>query len=75
VISEVQLKKGIVKFYNEDKGFGFIQDLEKQEHFIHYNIAEDMNLRSDDEVLFCSEEREHKGIKRMQVIYIVKIPK
>ncbi len=34
--------KGIVDFYNDAKGFGFIKDLEnKQSYFVHINNAED----------------------------------
>lgn len=45
--------KGTVKWYNSEKGFGFIKGEDDQEHFVHYsklpqgqsNIREEDNLQ------------------------------
>ncbi len=37
------IRQGIITFYNESKGFGFIRDLENQKSvFVHVNDMEDM---------------------------------
>ena len=44
--------KGIVKFFNEEKGFGFIiQDGTKKEIFVHRNETKEY-LQENDEVQF-----------------------
>ena len=46
------MNKGIVKFYNESKGFGFIKDSETgKEYFVHSSGLKD-NIRENDEVTF-----------------------
>jgi cold shock CspA family protein len=36
------IRKGVVSFFNDSKGYGFIRDLEtKQDFFVHINNAED----------------------------------
>ncbi|GIV38899.1 MAG: hypothetical protein KatS3mg033_0699 [Thermonema sp.] len=48
--------KGIVKFFNETKGYGFIRDLDSnQEYFVHVSGLID-EIRSDDEVAFDLQE-------------------
>ncbi len=46
------MKKGKVKFYNESKGFGFINDLETgQDVFVHSSGLKS-DIREGDEVTF-----------------------
>jgi len=55
----VVLAKGTVKWFNEKKGFGFIQQEDGEDLFVHYSSI-DMdgfkNLIEGDEVTFNIEE-------------------
>ena len=57
---------GKVVFFNTDKGFGFIRDLETQEkYFVHVNnITEE--IEEDDRVIF-EIERTPRGLAAMKV--------
>lgn len=45
-------KAGYVKFYNEEKGFGFIKEsITKEEYFVHINNVID-EIKEKDEVVF-----------------------
>ena len=60
------MKKGIVKFYNETKGFGFIKDNNSsKEYFVHSSGLKD-NIRENDEVTFDLEEGK-KGLNAVNV--------
>lgn len=60
------MNKGIVKFFNDSKGYGFIKDEESnQEYFVHANGLVD-EIRQDDEVTFDLEEG-RKGINAVNV--------
>lgn len=46
------MKKGTVKFFNKEKGFGFIiEDETKSEYFVHVSGLVD-EIREDDRVSF-----------------------
>ena len=46
------MNKGIVKFFNDSKGFGFIKDAESnQEYFVHISGLVD-EIRENDEVTY-----------------------
>jgi CspA family cold shock protein len=45
------MKTGTVKFFNEDKGFGFIQEDNGQEIFVHVSGLVS-NIRENDKVTF-----------------------
>ncbi len=46
------IRKGVVTFFNGDKGFGFIKDLETQESvFIHVNQLQEP-IKENDKVIF-----------------------
>ena len=46
------MKNGVVKFFNETKGFGFIKDLQTQESvFIHVNQLSE-RIAENDKVSF-----------------------
>ena len=50
------MNHGIVKFYNESKGFGFIKDTNSsKEYFVHSSGLKD-NIRENDEVTFDLKE-------------------
>ena len=60
------MKTGTVKFYNSEKGFGFIKDDETQEDvFVHRSGAKD-NLRENDAVTFDVEQGQ-KGLNAVNV--------
>ncbi len=49
------MKNGVVKFYNEAKGFGFIKEDNGQEIFVHASGLQD-NIRENDNVTFDVQE-------------------
>ena len=60
------MKYGKVKFFNNDKGFGFIKDNEtNEEHFVHHTGLID-TIREDDEVSFELEQGK-KGLNAVKV--------
>jgi len=60
------VNKGIVKFFNESKGFGFISEEEtKQEYFVHATGLID-EIREGDEVEFELKEGK-KGLNAVNV--------
>lgn len=60
------MNKGIVKFFNDSKGFGFIKDAESnKEYFVHVNGLID-SIRENDEVEFELEEG-RKGLNAINV--------
>ena len=60
------MKKGIVKFFNTEKGFGFITDEEtKEEIFVHKSGLID-KIREDDEVTYETSQGQ-KGLNAVEV--------
>ena len=60
------MSKGVVKFFNETKGFGFIIDEEsKKEYFVHVSGLVD-KINEHDEVEFNIEEG-RKGLNAVNV--------
>lgn len=60
------MNKGIVKFFNESKGFGFIKDENSsKEYFVHSSGLIDQ-IREDDEVTFELQEGK-KGLNAVNV--------
>jgi CspA family cold shock protein len=60
------MKQGIVKFYNESKGYGFIKDNESgTEYFVHASGLIDQ-IRENDEVSFDLKEGK-KGLNAINV--------
>ena len=59
------MKTGTVKFYNENKGFGFIKDESGQEVFVHATGLID-KIRENDTVTFEVEEGK-KGLNAVNV--------
>jgi CspA family cold shock protein len=63
-------KTGKVKFFNEDKGFGFIkEDGSEKEHFVHISGINEETLKQDDEVSFELVEG-RKGLNAVNVSLI-----
>ena len=60
------MSKGVVKFFNETKGFGFIIESDSnQEYFVHVSGLVD-KVKENDEVEFDLEEG-RKGLNAMNV--------
>jgi CspA family cold shock protein len=60
------MKEGKVKFFNESKGYGFIQDVESdEEYFVHISGLID-KIKEDDNVTFELTEG-RKGLNAMNV--------
>ena len=60
------MKKGVVKFFNNEKGFGFIKDEESnEEYFVHVSGLVD-DIRENDEVTFELQEG-RKGLNAVNV--------
>jgi cold shock protein len=60
------MSKGVVKFFNESKGFGFIKDGETgQEYFVHVTGLID-EIRENDEVTYDVQEG-RKGLNAVNV--------
>lgn len=60
------MKNGIVKFFNETKGFGFIKDNETEEEFFVHVTGLKEEIRQDDEVVFDVAEGK-KGLNAVEV--------
>ena len=64
--SKVESYEGIVKFFNDSKGYGFIVEKEtKKEYFYHHSDSLD-RCNKDDVVLFDLEEG-NRGTKAVKV--------
>jgi cold shock protein len=60
------MNNGIVKFFNESKGFGFIKDVKtSREYFVHVTGLKE-EVRENDEVIFDLEEG-RKGLNAVNV--------
>ena len=60
------MNKGIVKFFNDSKGFGFIKDEEtNKEFFVHVNGLID-SIRENDQVTYDLQEG-RKGLNAVNV--------
>jgi cold shock CspA family protein len=64
---EETIRKGIVTFFNDSKGFGFIRDLDSQASiFVHINSA-NFQIRENDKVTFEVEQGQ-KGPMAVRVV-------
>jgi len=60
--------KGIVKFFNSEKEFGFITGEDGKDYFVHRkDLQEGTILNKEDSVTFETEQGE-KGIKAAKVV-------
>lgn len=66
------MKNGTVKWFNESKGFGFIQQVEGEDVFVHYtgiNGSGHKSLSEGDQVSFDVQ----KGPKGLQAVNVSKL--
>jgi CspA family cold shock protein len=59
------MKNGVVKFFNEAKGFGFIKEESGQEIFVHVTGLQE-DIRENDNVVFDIQEGK-KGLNAVNV--------
>ena len=59
------MKNGVVKFYNEAKGFGFIKEDNGPEIFVHATGLQE-EIRENDNVVFDVQEGK-KGLHEVNV--------
>ena len=59
------MKNGVVKFYNEAKGFGFIKSENGEEIFVHATGLQE-EIREDDNVVFDVQEGK-RGLNAVNV--------
>lgn len=62
------MKKGTVKFFNEEKGFGFIKDENGEDIFVHISGLK-QEIRENDVVTF-EVARGQKGLNAVNVTLV-----
>jgi CspA family cold shock protein len=61
------MKTGIVKFYNEAKGYGFITDEQtREDFFVHVTGLNGIQIQQNDRVEFDTQEG-RKGVNAVNV--------
>ncbi|MHC5200935.1 cold-shock protein [Myroides sp. LJL115] len=64
------MQTGVVKFFNEDKGFGFItNDMTNEDIFVHITGLRSKNIEQGNKVSY-SEEKGKKGLIATDVTII-----
>ena len=62
-------EKGVVKFFNTAKGFGFLKTDEGKDVFFHVSGLVDKQLEKDDKVTFSIEEG-NRGLKAVNILKV-----
>jgi CspA family cold shock protein len=70
-IKEEQMSNGLVKWFNDAKGFGFITTEEGSDVFVHFSAIQGDGFRSLSEGDAVSFDVE-KGAKGLQAVNVVK---
>lgn len=62
--------EGTVKFFNEQKGFGFIKGDDDEDYFIHHTFLENgVQIKEGDKVSFQISKSE-KGLQAKSVVLV-----
>jgi CspA family cold shock protein len=59
--------KGNVKFFNNMKGFGFIESEDGKEYFVHQSGLQDGVIINDNDAVEFSTEEGDRGLKAVNV--------
>ena len=60
------MNNGTVKFFNEEKGFGFIKDANSQKEYVVHSSGLKDSIKENDEVTFDLQEG-RKGLNAVNV--------
>ncbi len=73
-MSESEALKGVVKWFNDAKGFGFIEHNTGEDVFVHYSVIEDEGFKTlkDGEEVSYEIEQGPKGLHAVKVSRIAK---
>ena len=73
-MAESEALKGVVKWFNDAKGFGFIEHGDGQDVFVHYSVIEDDGFKTlkDGEEVTYELEKGPKGFHAVKVCRTVK---
>ena len=69
-MAESESLKGVVKWFNDAKGFGFIEHTSGKDVFVHYSVIEDAGFKTlkDGEEVQYEIEDGPKGLHAVKVV-------
>jgi len=64
------MAKGTVKWFNESKGFGFIEQENGNDVFVHYSAIQgnDFKTLKEGQTVSMDVSKDHKGLKASNVV-------
>lgn len=67
-----EVMRGVVKWFNDAKGFGFIEHESGQDVFVHYSVIEDDGFKTlkDGETVEYQIEQGEKGLHAKNVVRV-----
>ena len=65
------MQTGVVKFFNEDKGFGFItNDMTNEDIFVHITGLRSKNIEQGNKVSYSEEKEKDKEKKDLSLLML-----